>query len=257
MTSPTPPNQNQPCCHLFRLPLELRQHIYSFLLPAETNFTPIPAAGINSVNYRPPSLSLLTIHPTITAEILNDFYSLSTWKIVCGHSYNYFRIDPELMHLERSRCLARMEKVEMMFFVDGEFILDYPSFGIPRLCTEIAKRAHRACQVLLQAPELRIIVVSWWDTTTTTTTTTSAAKADSRGCGGGEEWRSEVLAPLRILVDGKEKEKEKNSDSYSKRRLRFEVGSVNAAEEFGREEFADALRGVIGEGMVEVRNSGK
>lgn len=137
--------------------------------------------------------------------------------------------------------------------IQGEFILDYPSFGIPRLCTEIAKRAHRACQVLLQAPELRIIVVSWWDTTT------SAAKADSRSSGDGEEWRSEVLAPLRILVDGKkeEEEKKKNSESYSKRRLRFEVGSVNAAEEFGREEFADALRGVIGEGMVEGRNLGK
>lgn len=131
MTFPTPPNHHQshqPCCHLFRLPLELRQHIYSFLLPAETNFTPIPAAGINSVNYRPPSLSLLTIHPTITAEILNDFYSLSTWKIVCGHSYNYFRIDPELMHLERSRCLARMEKVEMMFFVDVRTFFFFFSF---------------------------------------------------------------------------------------------------------------------------------
>lgn len=62
-----------------------------------------------------------------------------------------------------------------------------------------------------------------------------------------------------MLVDGKEKEKEKNNSySYSKRRLRFEVGSVNSAEEFGREEFADALRGVVGEErMVEVRNLGK
>lgn len=61
-----------------------------------------------------------------------------------------------------------------------------------------------------------------------------------------------------MLVDGKEEEeKKKNSDSYSKR-LRFEVGSVNSAEEFGREEFADVLRGVVGEeGMVEVQNLGK
>lgn len=92
-------------------------------------------------------------------------------------------------------------------------------------------------------------------------TTTSAAKsksADSRGGGGdGEEWRSDVLASLRMLVDGKEREKEKKKNSDSKRRLRFEVGSVNSAEEFGREEFADALRRVVGEGMVEVRNSGK
>lgn len=60
-----------------------------------------------------------------------------------------------------------------------------------------------------------------------------------------------------MLADGKEEEEKKDSDSYSKKRLRFEVGSVNAAEEFGREEFADVLRGVVGEGMVEVRNSGK
>lgn len=145
MTSPTPPNHHQPCCHLFRLPLELRQHIYSFLLPAETNFTPIPAAGINSVNYRPPSLSLLTIHPTITAEILNDFYSLSTWKIVCGHSYNYFRIDPELMHLERSRCLARMEKVEMMFFVDVRTFLFLFSFSF--FASKVEKIKYRYLEV--------------------------------------------------------------------------------------------------------------
>lgn len=61
-----------------------------------------------------------------------------------------------------------------------------------------------------------------------------------------------------MLVDGKEEEeKKKSSYSYSKRRLRFEVGSVNSAEEFGREEFADVLRGVVGERMVEVRNSDK
>lgn len=93
-------------------------------------------------------------------------------------------------------------------------------------------------------------------------TTTSAAKsrsADSRGgSGDGEEWRSDVLAPLRILADGKEKEKKKKKNSYScSKRLRFEVGSVNSAEEFGREEFADALRRVVGERMVEVRNLGK
>lgn len=157
------------------------------------------------------------------------------------------------LNLPQKQHKHKTQKLPNKTIIQGEFILDYPSFGIPRLCAEIAKRAHRACQVLLQAPELRIIVVSWWDTTTTTTTTTSAAKADSRG-GDGEEWRSEVLAPLRMLVDGKEEEK----NSYSKRRLRFEVGSVNAAEEFGREEFADALRRVVGEeGMVEVRNLGK
>lgn len=153
------------------------------------------------------------------------------------------RHSPQKQHKHKTQRLPNKP------IIQGEFILDYPSFGIPRLCTEIAKRAHRACQVLLQAPELRIVVVSWWDTTTT-----SAAKADSRG-GGGEEWRSDVLAPLRILVDGQEEEKKTNS--YSKRRLRFEVGSVNYAEEFGQEEFADALRRVIGEGMVEVRNLGK
>lgn len=153
----------------------------------------------------------------------------------------------------------KTQKLPNKTIIQGEFILDYPSFGIPRLCTEIAKRAHRACQVLLQAPELRIVVVSWWDTTTMTSAAKSRS-ADSRSGGGGgdEEWRSDVLAPLRMLVDGKEEEKEKNNSySYSKRRLRFEVGSVNSAEEFGREEFADALRRIVGERMVEVRNLGK
>ena len=55
---------------LLRLPLELRQHIYSYLLPREDVLHPLPLAGLTSVSHRPPAAALLNIHPTITREIL-------------------------------------------------------------------------------------------------------------------------------------------------------------------------------------------
>ena len=42
---------------------------------------------------------------------------------------------------------------------------DYPSFGLEAFCAEIRRRADRACDVLLQAPHLKSLTVSWIDTT--------------------------------------------------------------------------------------------
>lgn len=153
---------------LLRLPIELREQIYDYLLELETpgqGSHPLPGVGITSVSLAPPPLNLLLLHPTITTELLDRFYSQATLKTVISHAFNFFRTDPELRHLESSLVLKRMRRIELVFFQDILLLKDYPSFGLNSFCTEIRRRADRACDVLLQAPQLKHLTVSWIDTT--------------------------------------------------------------------------------------------
>lgn len=103
---------------ILRLPLEIRQLIYAELLAIENVSHPLPSVGITSVDRRPPSAALLNIHHVITDEILDYFYSISTWKLVFSHAFNFFRVDPELRKLEQSPSLACIRRVEVVFFCD-------------------------------------------------------------------------------------------------------------------------------------------
>ncbi|CAK1355172.1 unnamed protein product [Cercospora beticola] len=204
---------------LLRLPLELRQHIYSYLLPRENVSHPLPSVGITSVDHRPPSRPLLNIHPALTAEILDYFYSISTWKLVFSHAFNFFRVDPDLRKLEQSPSLRLITKVELVFFCDVLLLQSYPSFGLESFCTEIKRRATRACQVLSNATHLRTVVVSWCDSTNT----------------GRWSQKSDIIAALQVL------------DTQSPG-LRFQIGSVSA-DDVDEEQFAMALQNVLGVGQ--------
>ncbi|KAI7291697.1 hypothetical protein KC343_g227 [Hortaea werneckii] len=204
---------------IFRLPLELRQQIYSHLLPKQPISHPIPSVGITSVSHTPPTSNLLSIHPQLTAEILDHFYSISSWKLIFSHAFNFFRVDPELRNLEQSQILNRIRKVEVVFFCDILLLKEYPSFGLESFCAEIQRRATRACEVLNKAPCLRNVTVSWIDTTLT----------------GGWDEKATILQPLRSLMDNAE------------RPIAFYIGELNGPPDVDRERFVKALRDVLGE----------
>ncbi|KAI7335424.1 hypothetical protein KC315_g3260 [Hortaea werneckii] len=204
---------------IFRLPLELRQQIYSHLLPKQPISHPLPSVGITSVSHKPPTSNLLSIHPQLTAEILDHFYSISSWKLIFSHAFNFFRVDPELRNLERSQILNRIRKVEVVFFCDILLLKEYPSFGLEAFCAEIRRRATRACEVLNKAPCLRNVTVSWIDTTLT----------------GGWNEKATILHPLRSLAD------------IAERPITFCIGELNGPPDVDREKFVKALRDVLGE----------
>ncbi|KAK4506424.1 hypothetical protein PRZ48_000154 [Zasmidium cellare] len=207
----------KPLPPILTLPIELREQIYTYLLPLENVSHPLPSVGITSVSHRPPTSSLLNIHPTITAEILDYFYTIATWKLVFSHAFNFFRVDPELRRLESSPSLSHIRKVEVVFFCDVLLLHSYPSFGVESFCQEIERRAARACDVLGQARKLRVVVVSW---------------CDSTGTGRWDE-KAKILRPLRKLKD-------KNENVV------FRIGKVNGPDDLEREGFVQALRDVLG-----------
>ena len=201
---------------ILRLPLELRQQIYSHLLPQETVSHPLPSVGITSVSHRLPPTSLLYIHPTITSEILDYYYSITTWKLIFSHAFNFFRVDPDLSHLEQSSVLARLRKVEVVFFCDILLLKEYPSFGLGSFCAEIKRRADRACHVLSNATKLNSVTVSWIDTTLT----------------GGWDEKAKILQPLQQLAE----------------HVMFKIGEINGPDDVDRDTFLRAMRDALGSG---------
>lgn len=121
----------------------------------------------------------------MTHEILDFFYSISTWKLVFSHAFNFFRIDPDLRRLEQSPVLNYIRRVEMVYFCDMLLVKSYPSFGVDDFCAEIERRASRAIEVLFQASQLRTVIVSFIDGTNT----------------GHFDKKAAILAPLRKLGD--------------------------------------------------------
>jgi len=152
---------------ILRLPLELRQHIYSYLMPEQIIPKPIPGVGLTSVTHRPPPPDLLLINSQITEDLMNYYFTISTWKIILSHEFNYFRNDPTLSNLAKWPHLHRIQKVHIMFFCNIFLLREYPSFGLDQFCSEIRRRSARATDIMLTIPGLRLVTVSWQDNTKT------------------------------------------------------------------------------------------
>lgn len=151
-----------------QLPIELRQEIYSYLCPADPISNPIPSVGITCVSHRPPPLPLLLSCRAVHADVSSYYHSIATWKLIASHAFNFYRIDPTLSNLASSRVLKRLQRVELVFWFDGGLLKSYPSLKQQAYCDEIRKRASRACEILVTAPDLQVVQVSWVDTTTDT-----------------------------------------------------------------------------------------
>lgn len=219
---------------LLRLPLELRQHIYAYLLPPSTTSHPLPSVGITAVSHAPPTSALLNIHPQLTDEILSFYYTITTWKLIFSHAFNFFRVDPQLKALARCAALGRMRKVELVFYCDILLVKDIyrhgaksPNGRVVQMEEEVRRKAARAVEVLMEARELKTVIVSWIDTT-------------GIAMQGQEADQAVILSPLRALRD----------------KVVFKVGRVVSSTELSRNDidgrgeraaFVSALRAVVEE----------
>lgn len=199
---------------LLDLPLELRQHIYSFLIPQESILQPISSVGITSVSHETPKSNLLCVHPQMTKELQDYFFSVASWKLIFSHAFNFFRVDPTLSNLASWSSLDRIEKAEVVFFCDILLLKEYPSFGLESFCTEIKRRAARACEVLGTAHSLRHVTVSWIDTTDT----------------GAWDEKARVVAPLRAL----------------EAKVNFSIGEVVGPKDEDAAAFLGAIKAQLG-----------
>ena len=117
--------KRQQRCLFFRLPLELRQQIYDLLIPKEILLNSIQdvPVGFESVDHRKPDLEMISklesIHPTVAKEIVDYYYDISTFKIVCNYSLQTLLSDCALDELEqRWFILKPITKVELAFRFD-------------------------------------------------------------------------------------------------------------------------------------------
>lgn len=199
---------------LFRLPLELRQQIYSYLMPVQTVPRPIPGAGINAVSHKGPRLGLLLVSRQLAAEALDYFFAVATWKIILDHEFNYFRNDPDLKNLAAWSHVTRIQRIEIVFFCNLFLLKEYPSFGQDQYCAEIKRRATRACEIFQSIPALRRVSVSFIDT------------IQSRGT----EHKAALVEPVRMLKD----------------KVEFDIGQISGICEEDLDIFVKAMRDCLG-----------
>jgi hypothetical protein len=218
-----PTSQND--APILRLPLELRQLIYSHLLPQKLTSHPLPGVGFTQVSHPPPTSSLLNIHPQLTDEILDYFYTISTWTLIFSHAFNFFRIDPDLRGLERSYVLRRIRRLDCIVFCDVLLLRAGTSEGLESFCAALRRRVKRAADVLMSAENLHSVTISWLDSTSYEGDVALEAKA-------------RILTPMRRL-------KAKGTS------VQFRVGRVHGIEPEGeRERFVELMQEVLGEGRT-------
>ncbi|KAJ9626424.1 hypothetical protein H2203_004056 [Taxawa tesnikishii (nom. ined.)] len=198
---------------LLRLPLEIRQEIYSYFITAEPKAHPIRGVGITAVSHRFASTELLHIDHRITNDVLDYFYTVSTWKLIFSHAFNFFRTDANLTALENANCLRKIQRVELVFFCDILLLKEYPSFGVEKFCAEIKRRATRACEVLSNAKGLRHVTISWVDTTTI----------------GEWQEKAKILESLRWL----------------KADVKFSIGEIEGPMAEERTEFVNSVKEIL------------
>jgi hypothetical protein len=146
---------------LLTLPPELRTHIYIHLLPAhKTNF-PNREIGIVSISHPPPSISLLYIHPLITSELLDHYYTHTTFRILFSKSFNFFRLDHNLENLESSPVLQRIRNVEVAVCYDRLLSMNCFFSDDTKFAVETRQKVARMVEVLNQATDLRKLVLVW------------------------------------------------------------------------------------------------
>lgn len=198
---------------ILRLPLELRQQIYSHLMPEQIIPKPIPGVGLTSVTHRPPPPNLLLVNSSLTEDLLNYYFTISTWKIILSHEFNYFRNDPTLSNLAKWPHLKRIQKVHIVFFCNIFLLREYPSFGLDQFCSEIRRRSTRATEILLSIPGLRLVTVSWLDNTQT----------------GDTEQKASLVDPLQKL----------------KGRVEFVLGDISGPDQIKMPEFIKRIKSVL------------
>ena len=210
---------------LLSLPPELRQQIYTHLLPASPTPTyhPLPTIGLTSTSHPLPPGNLLNICPLITDELLAHYYTLATWKLVLPYA---FAVDPELRRLERSPSLPRIRKLEIVLLVDAALLAG-------RSGEEVRRRMGRTCEVLMFAEDLREVTFSYIDATSALARINRslvATMTDSTP-NAGQRDKFRFLSSLRQL------------GRLSEGGCAFKIGEVRPEQE--RDIFTQAIRHVL------------
>ncbi|MCJ1364110.1 hypothetical protein MMC16_003219 [Acarospora aff. strigata] len=166
------------------LPIELRYEIYRKLKNNDPRHHPFEGLAITSAAYGFPS-PILRVNKQLLTEAKRVFYGENIWDVLIGYNFNYFRPDPGLEALRQSPHLPHMRRFRLTYVLDGALLKEYPSFGLERYCYQIRVNATKICRVLLQAPALQLLELSWIDTVEY----------------GGWDRKQLLLEPLSLLKD--------------------------------------------------------
>ncbi|KAF2221179.1 hypothetical protein BDZ85DRAFT_25229 [Elsinoe ampelina] len=153
-------------CGLFRLPLEIRHQIYSYLISRETISSPVAGADIASVSLKPPSTVVLTVSKSLSADVFSYFIENSLWCVNIQYAFNFFRADPDLNGLVSWPFVQHLRKIHLVVTINRALLLEYPGLTVGMYCMELAARLDKICQTLSSAGHLKTVLISFHDGST-------------------------------------------------------------------------------------------
>ncbi|KAF4547525.1 Hypothetical protein D9617_41g062760 [Elsinoe fawcettii] len=148
---------------IFRLPMEIRHHIYGYLTMEELIISPVPGTDIASVSTRPPTTSILTTSKSVAADVFSYFMNKSLWCINVQYAFNFFRADPDLNGLVSWPFISYLRKVHLVVTITRSLMQDYPSLTLTDYCKELQDRLSKVCSALSSAKQLDMVSITFND----------------------------------------------------------------------------------------------
>ncbi|KAF2145459.1 uncharacterized protein K452DRAFT_305477 [Aplosporella prunicola CBS 121167] len=166
----SPPLPHQLLSPFYRLPPEIRSHIYSFLTLERTVSYPLGPSAITALSHIPPFALLLTSRQ-IAEECIAYFYRAAHFRIMLS-STSGFWVDAGFSRFAATAQVASLRNLDVL--LDWEVAAPWEKGGVQggagasdgtaHGVRDVVERAQRLVHVLCaEARELRVVTVCWTD----------------------------------------------------------------------------------------------
>jgi hypothetical protein len=120
---------------------------------------PVASVGFASVSHWPPTTEVLSIHPQITRELRDYFYSIVNVRFTLGCAFQQWRFYKFLRFPDAER--RHIRNVQVLFIIGDKTV----NTSEVVLCEDLQQRVRRLRDHFSMMPQLKTVVVNWTDMT--------------------------------------------------------------------------------------------
>ncbi|OQN98831.1 hypothetical protein B0A48_15177 [Cryoendolithus antarcticus] len=150
---------------LLTLPVEVRNEIYSYLLPKRHHLektTYIRGSSV-SVSHRPPQGVLLLIHPVISQELFDYHRHVARYHLIISHGFALTGEDRDFNSIFTPDVLKCIRHLDIYILANAALLRSFPSETPETAWAEIGRRLEGLCKVFAHSPYLKRVNLRWFD----------------------------------------------------------------------------------------------
>nr|OQO29154.1 hypothetical protein B0A51_03858 [Rachicladosporium sp. CCFEE 5018] len=150
---------------LLTLPVEVRNEIYSYLLPKRHHpeKTTYIRGSIVSVSHCPPQSTLLLIHPVISQELLDYHRHVARYYLSISHGFALTGEDRDFNSIFTPDVLKCIRHLDIYILANAALLRSFPSETPETAWAEIGRRLEGLCEVFAHSPHPKRVNIRWLD----------------------------------------------------------------------------------------------